>query len=79
MSRLETLVIEWFTLEEKLPTKGEDIFLKLNNKDIIQGRYLFTEIDKSKPYMLLDADNSYIEIYIEDILSWAYYVYPKGL
>lgn len=78
MSRLETLVIEWFTLEEKLPTKGEDIFLK-STKDIIQGRYLFTEIDKSKPYMLLNADNSYIEIYIEDILSWAYYVYSKSL
>lgn len=92
MSKLETLTIEWFTLEEQdiTQTDNKDIYIQYQVKgdktlSITKGKYLYSgETTKGIKYICLTFDSfncclNTENIEIEFIKYWAYCVEPKGL
>jgi hypothetical protein len=93
MSKIETLTIEWFTLEEQDITKtdNKDIYIQYQEDgdkepSIIKGKYLFSgETTKGVKYICLTLSNSNCccsnteEIETRFIQYWAYCVEPNGI
>lgn len=77
MSKLETLTIEWFTLEEKLPETNNHILLQLTSGNIISDELVCLIDDKGRDYFILD--NSLDIYYLDKIKYWAYCVEPTGV